>query len=134
MLHRIEALAGEGRYALTFRRPDGSEQAAVAQIDGADDAVDAGAVAIAESALPPGWTAGSPAALATVEAVAAVHRARRALAPDAASLRDVDGGWDVGLGNVVLTDGVPTCTAHGAMTQSDDVWVCAECGARAAYR
>ena len=64
----------------------------------------------------------------------AIDRAR-SLGPTAVALVDVDGGWDVMMGNIVLGDsGVPTCTAHGDLERGDaDVWVCAECGARAGY-
>ena len=66
-----------------------------------------------------------------ISALTAVDAARRSLMP-AASLQDVPGGWDVSLGNVVLDDaGRPVCTAHGPLTESADVFVCAECGARA---
>ena len=59
----------------------------------------------------------------------------RSLGPPAAALVDVDGGWDVMMGNVVLGDsGAPTCTAHGPMDDSGTgTFECAECGARAAY-
>lgn len=127
VLHRIEALPGQGRYAVTFRRPDGAEQAAVAQVG------DSG-VTVAESSLPSGWTTGSDAAQATFAAVAAVHEARRAAVGDTATLRDVEGGWDVGLGNIVLGKaGIPACTAHGDLIADGDVWTCPECGARAVF-
>ncbi|GAB2465431.1 hypothetical protein [Jatrophihabitans fulvus] len=123
-LHRIEALPGEGRYAVGFRRADGGEQSAVAQLDAS------GAVHLAESALPAGLPV--TAVSATVAAVAAFDAARRAATPSGAVLRDVEGGWDVGLGNVVLgASGRPECTAHGELVDEGGVWVCAECGARA---
>jgi hypothetical protein len=124
-LHRIEALAGTGRYAVTFQRADHSEQTAVVQL--ADGTVDA-----AEASLPAGWTRDSAAFAGMAEAVQAMERAR-ALGPAAAALVDVNGGWDVMMGNVVLgDDGVPTCTAHGPMTPVDaGVYECPECGARA---
>jgi hypothetical protein len=126
-LLRIETLAGDGRYAVTFRRVDGSEQAAVVQVCGDD-------VSAAEASLPQGWTRGSEAFRALVGAVLALHRAR-STGPRTVALYDVEGGWDVMLGNVVLgDDGAPSCTAHGTMTAAaQDVWECAECGARAAY-
>lgn len=124
MLHRIEALPGDGRYAVTFRRNDGGEQTAVAHLRDGD-------VEVAESALPVGWTLGSDVTRAALDAVTAVDAARRAGSAGVATLRDVDGGWDVGLGNVVLQGGVPHCTAHGDLVVDGDVWVCPECGARA---
>lgn len=125
-LHRIEALAGAGRYAVTFQRPDKSEQTAVVHVDG--DAVDA-----AEASLPDGWTRESDAFAGVAEVIRAMERAR-ALGPAAAALVDIDGGWDVMMGNVVLgAGGVPECTAHGAMEPRDGAtFECAECGARAA--
>jgi hypothetical protein len=123
-LHRIEALAGEGRHAVTFRRADGSEQAAVVHVtDGGLD--------VAAASLPPGCQPGSPEFAALVDAVSAFERARRQF-PVAAALRDIAGGWDVSMGNVVLAvDGRPTCTAHGEMAEQDGVWVCGVCAARA---
>lgn len=124
VLHRIEALPGEGRYAVTFRRPDGGEQTAVAQIA-------AGGIDVAEASLPTGWTRDCERFEGTAEAVRAMDAARR-LTSSSATLREVDGGWDVGLGNVGLSPrGTPECTAHGAMAERRGVWVCAECDARA---
>jgi hypothetical protein len=124
-LHRIEALPGEGRYAVTFQRTDGVEQTAVVQLAGSG--LDA-----AEASLPEGWTRTSAAFGVLAEAVRAVDAAR-GTGPPATALVDVDGGWDVMMGNVVLAGDVPTCTAHGAMDPDADRFVCAECGARAAY-
>lgn len=125
VLHRIEALPGAGRYAITFRRDDGGEHTAVLEV-----ALD-GVIALAEANLPSGWTADTDAFRAVADAIRALHRARRA-GPAAPTLVDVDGGWDVGLGNVVLgADSVPSCTAHGPMDATGDVFGCAECGARA---
>jgi hypothetical protein len=126
-LHRIEALAGAGRYAVTFQRADHSEQTAVVQATGDD-------VTAAEASLPTGWTRDSAAFAALAEVIRALEHART-LGPAAATLTDVDGGWDVMMGNVVLGDsGAPICTAHGAMTGAGgDVYECAECGARAGY-
>ncbi|MGN6608983.1 MAG: hypothetical protein ACTHMS_18470 [Jatrophihabitans sp.] len=127
MLHAIEALAGAGRYSVVFRYPDGSSQTAVVQ---ADDA----SITAAEASLPVGWTAGSAEYLALAEAVLALHRARSA-GPQVATLEDVDGGWDVMLGNVVLgADAAPACTAHGPLAAAEgDVWECFECGAKARF-
>ena len=125
VLHRIESLAGDGRFAVTFQRPDLSEQTAVVQVAGAT-------VKAAEASLPDGWTVDSDAFAALATAVLAVHAAR-ASGPKASTLVDVDGGWDVMMGNVVLDGGVPTCTAHGPMASEGSVFVCAECGACAAY-
>jgi hypothetical protein len=86
---------------------------------------------VAEASLPTGWKRSSEVFAATTAAVLAFEAARRH-APPAASLRDVEGGWDVSLGNVVLgAAGGPTCTAHGDMIERDGGYVCEECGARA---
>jgi hypothetical protein len=124
-LHRIEALAGAGRYAVTFQRSDTSEQTAVVQVSGDE-------VGAAEASLPDGWTRTSDAFAAMADVLRSMERAR-ALGPAVAQLMDVDGGWDVMMGNVILGDGgAPTCTAHGAMQALDHgVFQCAECGARA---
>jgi hypothetical protein len=123
-LIRIEALPGEGRYAVAFERPDGSEQTAVVHL------TDEG-VAVADASLPAGWTRDSEAFAATERAVVAFDAARRH-APEAPALRDVPGGWDVSLGNVVLdSDGAPICTAHGSMSKTDADYLCTECYARA---
>jgi hypothetical protein len=126
-LHRIEALAGQGRFVVTFERADRSEQTAVVQVTGDD-------VSAADASLPAGWTRGSEAFAALAEALRAVERAC-GMGPAGAALVDVDGGWDVMLGNVVLgSDDLPTCTAHGAMAATGEGrYECAECGARAAY-
>ncbi len=124
VLVRIESLPGEGRYAVTFERSDGSEQTAVVHLTGTG-------VDVAEASLPAGWTRDSDAFATVAVALRAFDEARRH-APAAPSLRDVSGGWDVSLGNVVLGEsGTPTCTAHGPMTQTDPDWLCPECYARA---
>jgi hypothetical protein len=127
VLHAVEALPGAGRYALTFRAADGTQQQAVVHLrDGALD--------VAEASLPDGWRPGGPAFAAVTETVRSLERAR-ALAPPAAVLSDVDGGWDVSLGNVVLAGGAPACTAHGALAdRGGGRFECTECGAAALYR
>jgi hypothetical protein len=123
-LIRIEALPGDGRYAVTFERADGSDQTAVVHLT--DDGL-----AVAEASLPAGWGRDSDAFAATTGAVLAFDAARRH-APAAPALRDVDGGWDVSLGNVILgKSGKPECTAHGPMTETDRSYLCTECYARA---
>jgi hypothetical protein len=134
MPHRIEALPGDGQYALTFRLADGSERTAIVRVStgGTDTSDGAGRTDVAEASLPEGWVAGAP-RLAAEAAVQAFHQAR-ASGPRTALLRDVDGGWDVMLGNVTLSaDGIPECGAHGPMEPAAESgeWRCAECGARA---
>ena len=125
-LQRIEALPGEGRYSVTFRGSGGAEQSAVAQVNGAD-------IEMAPASLPAGWEPGTDPHAALCEAIHAVDRARRSSAAPA-ELLDVEGGWDVMIGNVVLATGnIVTCAAHGVMRLVDDVWTCAECGAQAVF-
>jgi hypothetical protein len=122
-LVRIAALPGAGRYELEFRSADGSMGTAVVEID--EDEVRA-----APASLPPGWGPGSAALAAVAEAVLALHRAR-AHGSTLPTLRDVPGGWDVSIGNVVLTAGVPHCLADGPMEADGDTYICPVCGARA---
>ena|SRR6266516_3681165 len=123
-LIRIEALPGAGRYAVSFERPDGSEQTAVVHLTEDE-------LAVADASLPAGWSRDTAAFAAAAAAVRAFEVARQH-APAGPALRDVDGGWDVSLGNVVLgASGRPECTAHGEMTERADDFLCTECYARA---
>ncbi|MDT4923711.1 MAG: hypothetical protein QOG01_1424 [Pseudonocardiales bacterium] len=125
VLHGIEALPGVGRYAVTFRRADGSEQTAVVHVT-------ASGVEVAEASLPTGWSHSSEVFRAVANAVLAVDAARKCASTVA--LRDVDGGWDVSLGNVVVgAGGTPVCSAHGEMKDVDGVYVCNDCEARAVF-
>jgi hypothetical protein len=137
LVHRIEALPGAGRYAVTFRGRDGLEQTAVVQL-GEPDAQGHRTVTVAEASLPTGWTRTSEPFLAAVDALHAVERSRALSAPAGAVLRDVDGGWDVSLGNVVLgADGRPQCTVHPdvEMAADGEIWTCTypDCGAQGLY-
>jgi hypothetical protein len=127
VLHRIEALPGSGRYAITFTFGAGVEQSAVAQVSD-------GQIVIAPASLPPDWQNGSAAYEGLVAVLLAFDRTRH-LANAPAELLDVDGGWDVMIGNVVLDGGVVTCASHGPMALHGDIWVCEDpnCGARAIY-
>ena len=125
-LHRIESLPGEGRYTVSFRATGGAEQNAVVHLtpDGLD---------VAPASLPDGWQIGSDAFALLVDAVQAVDRARHAT-NSPTQLQDVDGGWDVMIGNVVLDAGnIVTCASHGVMHMLEGVWTCPECGARAVF-
>lgn len=127
VLHGITALPGDGRYAMTFLRPDGSEQTAVVHLTDSNST----GVDVAAASLPNGWAADGEAFRAAIDALRAFDAARR-YAPSTSVLRDVSGGWDVSLGNVVLdAAGLPACTAHGALTDEGASYVCSECGARA---
>jgi hypothetical protein len=70
-----------------------------------------------------------------LDAVRSVDRARHQVNGSNALLRDVDGGWDVGIGNIVLGEGSrPTCVAHGELELTEPAtYECATCGARARY-
>lgn len=134
VLHRIEALPGDGRYVLTFRRADGGEQAVVVQVPQTDGADPANPLDVAESSLPPGWTRTDEAFVEMVAAVLSLERSRAASRPADGVLRDLEGGWDVSLGNVVLDlYGAPWCIAHGEMAAEGSVWTCPECGAQAQF-
>ena len=90
-------------------------------------------IEIAPASLPAGWEPGSEAFELLAESIRALDYARHATdAP--VQLQDVDGGWDVMIGNVVLEAGnIVTCASHGAMRMDDGVWTCPECGARAMF-
>jgi hypothetical protein len=128
LLTKVEALAEAGCYTLTFALASGEERAVVARMRDGAPVLPVTAVS--------GWSVESPSYPATVAAVAAVHAARELAGPRGRRLQDVDGGWDVSLGNVVLDDaGRPSCVTHGELaTEPDDLYRCAECGARAAFR
>jgi hypothetical protein len=124
-LHKIEALAEPGCYSLTFQL-DGDERAVVARIRGRDASLPVNAF--------PDWPAGSVSFQAVVAAVLAVHAARESAGPSQAQLVDLDGGWDVGLGNVVLSEGRPSCVGHGLLEQAEPgIYRCQSCGAAARY-
>jgi len=126
-LFQIEALTEPGCYSLTFALDSGEQRALVMRVRGEE------AIAPAANALP-GWAPGTGVFDATLEAVKAFHQARELAGPTVAGLSDIDGGWDVGLGNVVLADGAPTCVVHGALESSEpDVYRCPVCGAAARY-
>jgi len=120
-------MPGGGRYSVTFQTSSGAEHSIVAQVTRDD-------VTIATSTLPSDWQADGPAHAQLVLALLAVDRAR-GLAQAPAELLDVDGGWDVMIGNVLLEAGVVTCAAHGPMELDGSVWRCLEpnCGAQALY-
>jgi hypothetical protein len=126
VLHRIEALPGDGRFAICFRGAAGTEHVTVAQLR-------AGELDIAPATLPAGWEPGGEAYGLLVDVVNALDRARRPGTAQA-QLFDVPGGWDVMIGNVVLERGeTVACAAHGPMQNQDGIWMCLECGAKAAF-
>ena len=126
-LHKIEALAEPGCYSLTFQLDGGDERVVVARMRGELATLPANAFA--------GWPTGSASYQAVVAAVLAVHTAREQAGLPHAQLVDVDGGWDVGLGNVVLSAGRPSCVSHGLLEQVDaQTYRCSSCGAAARYQ
>jgi hypothetical protein len=125
-LHKIEALAEPGCYSLTLQLDGGEERAVVARVRGTVATLPVSAFA--------GWPAGSASYQAAVAAVLAVHTARELAGPSQARLIDIDGGWDVSLGNVVLSDGRPSCVSHGSMEKVEPgTYRCQTCAAAAHY-
>lgn len=127
LLNKIEALAELGCYSLTFAVDSGEERAVVLRIRPDEQDVPG-------ANLFSGWSAESFAA--TVAAVRALDEARALVGPVQAQLRDIEGGWDVGLGNVILNpDGAPACVAHGELeTTEPGIFRCPVCGAAAGYQ
>jgi hypothetical protein len=125
-LNRIEALADPGCYSLTFELDGGGEQSVVARMRGPVAVLPVNAFA--------GWAAGSPSFQAVAAVVQNLDAARELAAPSGPRLVDLDGGWDVGLGNVILRDGQPACVSHGPLELLEQTrYRCVVCGARAGY-
>ncbi len=127
LVQRLEALPKRGSYAVTVVLDDGQERILVVTF------VD-GLPALPEANRPEGWAADSESARALLAAVMALHEARAIAGAGRAQLVDVDGGWDVSIGNVILAaDGEPRCVSHGEMSAEVGVWTCPECGAAAMF-
>jgi hypothetical protein len=126
LLKAVEALPREGSYTVTFVMPDGQERAIVTTAQ-------AGKVVLPSANLPDGWNLDSPTFQAALAAINAVHQARELAGAGRVLLLDVEGGWDVSIGNVVLsTSGIPSCVGDGDMEQTAaGVWKCTVCGAGA---
>ncbi|HET6208791.1 MAG TPA: hypothetical protein VFD94_00335 [Jatrophihabitans sp.] len=127
-LFKIEALAEPGCYSLTFQLDGGDERAVVARVRDQQAVLPANAFT--------GWPADAPSHRAVVSAVQLLHQARELAGPSRSRLIDLAGGWDVGLGNVVLHDGWPSCVSHGRLAEPEPeaepgTFRCAECGAAA---
>jgi hypothetical protein len=128
LVQRIEALPKRGTFAVTLVLADGQERILAISI-GAQ-----GEVVLPEANLPAGWSSHSAAGQSLLAAVTAFHQARTIASAGRALLVDVDGGWDVSIGNVILSgDGRPECAAHGVMTQSHSQFECEDCGAAAVF-
>jgi hypothetical protein len=128
LLQRIEALPKRGSYAVTLVLADGQERIVVVA-PGAD-----GRPALPAANLPDGWSPRSDSAVAVLATIDAFHDARTVAGAGRSRLVDIDGGWDVSIGNVVLgPDGQPACVTHGPLEPTGDTWTCAECGAAAMF-
>lgn len=128
LLSKIEALTEPGCYSLTFTLDTGEDRAVVVRMRG-DEPVLPSANSFA------GWVPGSRIATAAIAVVRALHQARQGSGGSEARLLDIEGGWDVGIGNVVLSaEGAPACVAHGELAPAEaGVFRCEACGAAARY-
>jgi hypothetical protein len=128
LLSKVEALDEPGCYSVTFTLGTGEDRALVIRMRG-DEPMVPSANSFA------GWAPNSRIATATVAVVRALHQARQGTGGSGGRLVDVDGGWDVSIGNVVLSsDGVPSCVGHGELAPAGDgVYRCESCGAAARY-
>lgn len=125
-MRRVEALADDGAYTVTFLMPDNQERSVLLRVTD-------GTVTIPEANLIPGWAADSPSFGA---ALAAVHAARTLASCGRSQLLDLPGGWDVTLGNIVLSRaGQPNCVSHGDLEETEPSrYACPVCGAAALYQ
>jgi hypothetical protein len=128
LLLTLAAQTKADTYAATFAVGGGHEVTVLMR------SVD-GEIVVPSANLPAGWSTESDSFTAVLNAVQAMHLARQFTGSGPTTLSDVDGGWDVGLGNVVLSaDGHPTCVAHGEMVADvDQLFACTVCEARARY-
>ena len=128
LLSKIEALTEPGCYSLTFTLDTGEDRAVVVRMRG-DEPVLPSANSFA------GWVPGSRIATAAIAVVRALHQARQSGGGSGGQLLDIEGGWDVGIGNVVLSaEGAPACVAHGELAPAEaGVFRCEACGAAARY-
>ena len=128
LLRKIEALDEPGCYSVTFTLDTGEDRAVVIRMRGDEPVVPS-----ANSFT--GWAPGSRIVTATVAVVRALHQARQSTGGSGAQLADIDGGWDVSIGNVVLSpDGSTQLRgARRAGPSGDGVYRCETCGAAARY-
>lgn len=129
MLTGIDAMAEQGCYSARFQLANGAEQSVVLRVRN-------GEVAAPEANMIAGWSPQSESFRAVIAVVSAMDQARRLAGAQRPQLLDIDGGWDVGLGNVLLDgDGLPACVAHGRLQQgTGERWECEQCGAAALFR
>jgi hypothetical protein len=139
LLHRIEALPEHGCYSVTFLLDGNNERSVVMKVtNDSRDAKGSAEVVVPEANMLPGWSAADESFRAVLTAVRAVDQARHQVAGSNAVLRDVPGGWDVGIGNIVLdASGHPACVAHGELVPAPDgppaAYVCPTCAGQALY-
>jgi hypothetical protein len=128
LLHRIEALPEQGCYSVGFLVDAVHERSVVMKVVDGD-------VVVPEANLIPGWSPTSESFRSVLSAVRGVDQARTRVNSISAQLRDVPGGWDVSVGNVVLDDaGEPACVAHGELELAQAAtYACPTCGAQALY-
>lgn len=123
-LNKIEALAEPGCYSLTFQLDGGDERAVVARVRDQQAVLPVNAFT--------NWPPDAPSYQAVVSVVQQLHQARESVGSSRSRLYDLAGGWDVGLGNVVLANGVPSCVGHGPLAPAEPgVFQCLDCGATA---
>lgn len=128
-MRRVEALADDGAYAVTFVMPDNQERSVLMRVT-------KDTVSIPEANLIPGWASDSPSFKAVTAAIIAVHTARTLASAGRSQLLDLPGGWDVTLGNIVLSKaGHPNCVSHGDLEETEPAkYACPVCGAAALYQ
>jgi hypothetical protein len=111
LLYRIEALPDHGCYLASFVLGSGQQCGLTMRVDGDDVLVQPGG-AIHD------WPETAESFRAALAAVRAIDYARERVGTGG-GLRDVPGGWDVRVGNVVLSiGGLPSCVAHGDMERT----------------
>jgi hypothetical protein len=128
LLHRIEAVPEPRCYTVSLLLDATTERSVVMRVTD-------GEVQVPEANMVPGWSTTSDSFAAVAAAVLAFDAARTQAASEVEILRDVDGGWDVSIGNVVLNDaGRPACVAHGDLEPTESAILrCTECGAQALF-
>jgi hypothetical protein len=131
LLQRIEAVPEPSCYNVTFVLDRNHERSVIMKVSA--DAADG--VHVPEANMIAGWARSSDSFRAVLAAVRAVDDARRSGGGVAQGLRDVPGGWDVSVGNVIAgADGQPSCVAHGPLEPAAaGSYSCPECGAVALF-
>jgi hypothetical protein len=125
LLYRIEALPEHGCYLASFVLGNGQQCGLTLRVEGDE-------VIMSQQTTVAGWAETSDSFRAVLAAVQALDYARERVGTGG-GLRDVPGGWDVRVGNVVLSAaGQPNCVAHGDMERIRPAsYRCEICGALA---